>query len=368
MQFARNGGTIVTQYGQTEIDAARDRCRIRSRCAALGRSSDRRERVVRVLDPTRRSCRSRTRSARRISRTGCRSARFTCRTHLTRSIAALFSMNDKDEPPKDAAVLIAPVGKGMYIYTTFSFFRQLPAGNPGAARLFINLLSARPAAANRPPHRGARTGAPVSLDPRLVRVHRRRCGTDDFAGRGHGARDAQRTRGRPSRSDVDDRRHRAGCVIHATASALGMSAILATSATAFTVVKTPAPRYLDLDRRPVDCELGQRATVASAASKARAWLGPFPRVFSRTFSTRRSPIFYLTFLPQFISPGEPVLRRSLLLASIHIAMGFVWLTAYAWFIDRLGAVLTRPRVKAWLERVTGGLLIALGARLAWERR
>jgi threonine/homoserine/homoserine lactone efflux protein len=73
-------------------------------------------------------------------------------------------------------------------------------------------------------------------------------------------------------------------------------------------------------------------------------------------------------VPQFISPGESVLRRSLLLAAIHIAMGFAWLTAYAWFVDRIGGVLTRPAVKAWLERVTGGLLIALGARLAWERR
>ena len=49
--------------------------------------------------------------------------------------------------------------------------------------------------------------------------------------------------------------------------------------------------------------------------------------------------------------GRTRVRRSLLLAAIHIAMGFVWLTAYAWFVDRLGAVLTRPRVKAWLERV-----------------
>jgi len=49
-------------------------------------------------------------------------------------------------------------------------------------------------------------------------------------------------------------------------------------------------------------------------------------------------------------------------------MGLIWLSAYAWFIDRLGAVLTRPTVKARLEGLTGGLLIALGARLAWERR
>jgi threonine/homoserine/homoserine lactone efflux protein len=68
-------------------------------------------------------------------------------------------------------------------------------------------------------------------------------------------------------------------------------------------------------------------------------------------------IFYLTFLPQFIAPGEPVLRRSLFLAGIHIAMGVAWLSAYAWFIERLGTVLARPNVKAWLERATGGLLI-----------
>jgi hypothetical protein len=55
----------------------------------------------------------------------------------------IFSLNDPNEPPNEAAVLVAPLGKGTYVYTTFSFFRQLPAGNPGAARLFINLMSAK---------------------------------------------------------------------------------------------------------------------------------------------------------------------------------------------------------------------------------
>ncbi len=62
----------------------------------------------------------------------------------------VFSMNDPNDPPNDAALLVAPLGKGTFIYTTLSFFRQLPAGNPGAARLFINLLAAKPSAANRP--------------------------------------------------------------------------------------------------------------------------------------------------------------------------------------------------------------------------
>ena len=52
-----------------------------------------------------------------------------------------------DERPRRAAattraILVAPVGKGTYVYTTLSFFRQLPAGLPGAARLFVNLLEA----------------------------------------------------------------------------------------------------------------------------------------------------------------------------------------------------------------------------------
>jgi RhtB (resistance to homoserine/threonine) family protein len=159
-----------------------------------------------------------------------------------------------------------------------------------------------------------------------------------------------------------------GCIIHATASALGLSAILATSATAFNVVKTIGAAYLVWIGIQSIRDATAPAAPQAAETNARARLGPFLQGFLTNILNPKVAVFYLTFLPQFISPGTPVLQRSLLLASIHIAMGFVWLTAYAWFVDRIGAVLTRPRVKAWLERVTGGLLIALGARLAWERR
>lgn len=158
-----------------------------------------------------------------------------------------------------------------------------------------------------------------------------------------------------------------GCVIHATASALGVSAILATSATAYNVLKTIGAAYLVwMGIQSIRDASRPAVTVASAPD--RSMLGPFLQGFLTNLLNPKVAIFYLTFLPQFISPGEPVLERSLFLAAVHIAMGLVWLTIYAWFIDRLGAVLTRPRVKAWLERVTGGVLIALGARLAWERR
>ena len=55
---------------------------------------------------------------------------------------SLFSANDKGESPKNGSLLIAKYGKGNYIYTGLSFFREFPAGVSGAYRLFANMLSA----------------------------------------------------------------------------------------------------------------------------------------------------------------------------------------------------------------------------------
>ena len=53
----------------------------------------------------------------------------------------ILSANDPGESPKDGGLLVAPYGKGHYIYSGYSWFRELPAGVPGAYRLFVNMLS-----------------------------------------------------------------------------------------------------------------------------------------------------------------------------------------------------------------------------------
>ncbi|MBM3401193.1 MAG: PIG-L family deacetylase [Bacteroidetes bacterium] len=53
----------------------------------------------------------------------------------------ILSMNDPGETPKDGSLLVADYGKGRFVYTSLSFFRELPAGIPGAYRLFVNLLT-----------------------------------------------------------------------------------------------------------------------------------------------------------------------------------------------------------------------------------
>ena len=166
-----------------------------------------------------------------------------------------------------------------------------------------------------------------------------------------------------------------GCLVHASASAFGISAILRTSALAFAIMKTIGAAYLVIIgiRAIVDTWRDKSAQPALSSTLGVHGSGISPRrAFSEGLMTNvlnpKVAIFYLTLLPQFIEPGDPVLLKSLALGTIHNVMGFVWLTIYAWFIDQFAAFLNRPTVKHTLERVTGAVLIALGVRLAWERR
>ena len=54
----------------------------------------------------------------------------------------LISCHDPNEPDQKGGLLMAKYGKGTYIYSGYSFYRELPAGVPGAVRLFVNLVSA----------------------------------------------------------------------------------------------------------------------------------------------------------------------------------------------------------------------------------
>ncbi|NUQ92205.1 MAG: hypothetical protein HOQ12_02235 [Gemmatimonadaceae bacterium] len=63
---------------------------------------------------------------------------------------AALEMNDPGEAPNRGAILVAPYGRGTYVYTTLSLFRQLPAGVPGAARLMLNILAADAAPRSTP--------------------------------------------------------------------------------------------------------------------------------------------------------------------------------------------------------------------------
>lgn len=158
-----------------------------------------------------------------------------------------------------------------------------------------------------------------------------------------------------------------GLLVHATASALGLSVILATSADAFTAVKLVGAAYLAyLGVRSLRGSFGPQPPVGSAPPGRRG--APFLVGLLNNVLNPKVAIFYLTFLPQFIDPARDVLAQSLLFAVAHALMGIAWLSAYAYVLARLSAVFARAGVRRWLDRVTGSILVALGVRLALERR
>ena len=79
-------------------------------------------------------------------------------------------------------------------------------------------------------------------------------------------------------------------------------------------------------------------------------------------------VFYLAFLPQFISPDDLILTKSLLLAGVHNLLSSVWFGGLVVVIGQGKCWIEKQRVQLWLSRVSGMILIGLGVRLALEDR
>lgn len=136
---------------------------------------------------------------------------------------------------------------------------------------------------------------------------------------------------------------------------------------AFAVVKFAGAGYLAyLGVRTIRDSLRPAADPGATAASARNRRAAFAQGFLANVLNPQVALFYLTFLPQFISPGDNVPAKSLLLAGIHAVLGLLWLPLYAYAIDRLGAVVRAARRS--LERLSGAALIGLGVRLALEHR
>jgi threonine/homoserine/homoserine lactone efflux protein len=163
-----------------------------------------------------------------------------------------------------------------------------------------------------------------------------------------------------------------GLLVHATASAVGISAILVRSATAFTVLKIVGACYLVLlgimSFRAARRTAREPAEPGVEERRPRSARTSFVQGFLNNVLNPKPALFYLAFLPQFFEPGDPVLALTAILVSIHIAISIVWLVTWGWLVGRASGVLTRPRWRAMLERVAGGVLVALGLRLATTSR
>ena len=164
-----------------------------------------------------------------------------------------------------------------------------------------------------------------------------------------------------------------GVFVHVFAAALGLSALLATSATAFAVVKIVGAAYL------VWIGIGMLRQRLNAVSGVVAEAAPpqairYRDIFRQGFLTNalnpKVALFFLAFVPQFIAPdahSKPL--AFIVLGVIFDINGMLWCHSLALFTAFASSRLNvGARVGLWLNRALGGVFVALGARLALASR
>jgi RhtB (resistance to homoserine/threonine) family protein len=160
----------------------------------------------------------------------------------------------------------------------------------------------------------------------------------------------------------------AGTFVHVFAAALGLSAILSTSAAAFTVVKYLGAAYI------LYLAFGMLRTKARDAVSAPPLAPmPFTKIFAQGFLTNvlnpKVALFFLAFVPQFIhADAQYKAFAFIVLGFIFNVNGMLWCFALALFTARAKARMQiSPRASLWLNRVTGGLFVWLGVKLAFSK-
>lgn len=157
-----------------------------------------------------------------------------------------------------------------------------------------------------------------------------------------------------------------GCLIWGAAVALGLGALLHASETAYTAVRYIGAAYLlwlgaKLMFAPRSA-LASTAETCAADGKDAFWRG-----FLTNMLNPKMGVFYVTFLPQFIPHGAQVAPFTFFLAALHGAVAVIWFALLIAATVPLGEALRRPGVVATLDRLTGGIFIAFGLRLAATR-
>lgn len=170
----------------------------------------------------------------------------------------------------------------------------------------------------------------------------------------------------------------AGCFVHVAAAAVGVGALLAASATAFTVLKWLGAAYLLwmgvrmlFSRASGDSGSGAAIAAAQAAPAGRASLRSiFMGGFWTNVLNPKVAIFFLAFVPQFIAPGTDNKALAFVLLGVLFNMNAIpvntaWALAAGLLARRVGAV---QRSMHWIDRIAGAMFIGLGLKLAFTDR
>ena len=163
----------------------------------------------------------------------------------------------------------------------------------------------------------------------------------------------------------------AGLLVWGALTVLGLSALLAASPVAYAVVRYLGAAYLiwmaaRLLWRSFHEHGSPRPESAPSAAVHGSGAAPFRQGLLTNLLNPKIAAFYVGVLPLLVPQGAP---RALTLAALvlcHVVLGLLWLGLVSVLVARGSRVLSRPRVRAWLDRVTAVVLLGFAARLAFD--
>jgi len=151
--------------------------------------------------------------------------------------------------------------------------------------------------------------------------------------------------------------------VHAIAAAVGLSAILSTSAAAYTIIKYLGATYLIYLGIKAFAKQEKGESSASALSKGST--GPFAKAFITGVLNPKVALFFLAFVPQFVDPLHGwVILQFITLGAILATMDIVYESLLAIIAATMSNRFTQDgKFSIWRQRITGTVLIGLGVRL-----
>jgi threonine/homoserine/homoserine lactone efflux protein len=173
-----------------------------------------------------------------------------------------------------------------------------------------------------------------------------------------------------------------GIAVHAVAATVGLSAVLAASAVAYTTVKLAGAAYLVwlgvtalVNSFRGDLRHGLPATGAGSNGNGDGEAAPaldtrtaFRQGLVSNLLNPKIAILFLTLLPQFVADGEPRVLTTAELAATFVLVGLTFMRVFSLAIGSVQRLLSRERLAIWIERITGTALAAIGLAVALEDR
>jgi threonine/homoserine/homoserine lactone efflux protein len=160
----------------------------------------------------------------------------------------------------------------------------------------------------------------------------------------------------------------AGCFVWGAAVAFGLGVLLEASALAFNILKWAGAAYLVWLGVGLILKPRERFELSGPGGPSGDGLAWMRRGFLTNLLNPKVGVFYVSFLPQFLPAGAPAAPFTFLLVTMHVVMSLFWFAALIAATRPIAGLLQRAAVVRWLDRLTGGVFLAFGVRLALERR